>query len=224
MNSTSEILDQKGSQEKAYTYIKASILSLDFGPKRRLLAQEIAQKLDISRTPVREALSRLEQEGLVVRDSGWGYVVKAYGYDEALSLFNVREALELQAIREAVAHMDDRVVGMLESILLQARSFLKSNRMTDFQASNRRFYGLIAQTTRNSILQQFLGMINDRIRILAALAMNRDPRRGVQVMAENKQILDALRTRDLAAAENAVRTHIQRATANVLSCLGDISK
>ena len=62
----------KARKTKAYGFIKQQILALNFKASQRLEPQEIATHLKISRTPVREALSRLEQEGLVRRDSGWG--------------------------------------------------------------------------------------------------------------------------------------------------------
>lgn len=69
MNSTLRSADTN-SQETAYRFLKTAILDLEYKPNERLTAQEIASRMNVSRTPVREALSRLEQEGLVTRTGG----------------------------------------------------------------------------------------------------------------------------------------------------------
>src|SRR3972149_3590005 len=90
------------SQEKAYRFIREGIFGSEFKPDERLRAQELALRLGLSRTPVREALGRLEQEGLVRRDGGWGYVVRTMSLKEAEDVYKVRRVLELEAALEAM--------------------------------------------------------------------------------------------------------------------------
>ena len=93
------------SQEKAYNHLKTEIISLSLRPGIPLRSEDIARKLRISRTPVREALSRLAQDGFVKRERGWGYVVYPLSHKDILDLFGVRESLEVQAAVEAQANL-----------------------------------------------------------------------------------------------------------------------
>src|SRR6185436_15857478 len=93
------------AQTSAYAFLKEAVISLRFRPGQRLRSAEIADLVKASRTPVREALSRLEQEGLVRRDGGWGYVVSEISGKNVLELWSVRESLEVQAATEALQRM-----------------------------------------------------------------------------------------------------------------------
>lgn len=217
-------LDHSNSVEKAYSFIKEGILTLQFKEKDRLGTQELAERLRISRTPIREALARLEQEGLVLRDAGWGYVVKGFSATEVLNLYRVREVLEVEAIHEAIQHLDQRLVSLLGSLMEKAQAHLLGRRFSDFQSLNRQFYALIAQSTGNALLQQMLRTISDRIRILGALVIAQYEDRAHEILEENKRILEALKLRDASAAELAVREHIRQARDNVLLYFGQRSR
>lgn len=217
-------LDHSNSVEKAYSFIKEGILTLRFKEKDRLGTQELAERLRISRTPIREALARLEQEGLVLRDAGWGYVVRGFHSSEVLDLYRVREVLEVEAIREAVQHLDRRLISLLNTLMEKAEAHLLSGRFSDFQSANRQFYALIAQTTGNAILQQMLRTISDRIRILGALVIAQQADRAHEIHAENKRVLKALKLGDAAGAEEAVREHVRHARDNVLLYFGQQSR
>src|SRR3954464_419687 len=101
------------SQERAYRHLKSQILDLEYKPNDRITANEIAQHLKISRTPVREALGRLEQEGLGVSAGGWGYVVRSVSVKEAMDLYKVRETLEVEAAREALPNVTPALLERL---------------------------------------------------------------------------------------------------------------
>jgi DNA-binding GntR family transcriptional regulator len=217
-------LDQSNSVEKAYAFIKEGILTLQFKQRDRLGTQELAERLRISRTPIREALARLEQEGLVLRDAGWGYVVKGFSATEVLNLYRVREVLEVEAIHEAIQRLDQPLVELLSSLMEKAEAQLRGGRFSDFQSVNRQFHALVAQTTGNALLQQMLRTISDRIRILGALVLAQHVDRAYQIHEENKRILEALKTRDATAAELAVREHIRQARDNVLLYFGQQSR
>ena len=94
-------VEQPNAQQTAYEYIKEEILALRLAPNARLNAIELASRLELSRTPVREALSRLEQDGLADRDVGGGFRVHALSLKEIVDTYKAREALEVEAALEA---------------------------------------------------------------------------------------------------------------------------
>ena len=207
------------SQDTAYSLIKERILDISLRPGERVRAHEVAAELGISRTPVREALSRLEQEGLVVRDSGWGYLVTAMTFSEVTSLFRVREILEIEAAKEAFSRRTPDLLKELSKFLDISERHLRLRKLSDFQKANREFHATLERAAQNVFLASMLSNISDRIRILGALVLARHAVRGEEILKENRVILTALKNGDVVKLEEAVRTHVRRAGEHVLQCL-----
>lgn len=205
------------SQEKAYVYLKDAIISLRFRPNERLRTTEIAAAIRLSRTPVREALGRLEQERLVRRDHGSGYVVQAVRIKDVLDLYRVRESLEVEAALEAMAKLGASHIAELSAILRDADALLNQRLYDEFLMKNRAFFLTIARLSGNDLLLQMLGMINDRVKLVGALIVRLHEPRTREIVLENKRILKALKSRNAASLEAAVRAHIQRAREHVIT-------
>ena len=198
------------SQERAYEYIKEGILDQRFLPGHPLRAQELAEALSLSRTPIREALGRLAQEGLVERLGGWGFTVRALTVQDVLDLFNVREALEVEAARAALEIIGEADVARFDALLGQSRRALEKGKLIESIRLARRFHVAVAQASGNRLLLQMLEGINDRVHIVGLSLVATVPERAAQVHDENMSILDSLRNRDANALERAVRAHIHR--------------
>ncbi|HTI46984.1 MAG TPA: GntR family transcriptional regulator [Casimicrobiaceae bacterium] len=211
------------AQERAYAYIKEAITAVRFRPGQRLRTEEIAQALSASRTPVREALSRLAQEGLVEREGGWGYVVKHMSVKDVLDLFSVREALELAAARQVVGQLDDGVIDELVAMNARAEAYFRTGQYENFLRQNRQFHDAIAGATGNRLLHQMLSTIHDRVRQVGALTVTMHKPRLKELLEENRRILATLRKKDGPALERAVRSHIRRGREHVLRMITDSS-
>lgn len=174
---------------------------------------DIAARLGLSRTPIREALSRLEQENLVARESGWGYVVKTMSFKDVMDLYRVREVLEVEAAVEAVASIDDDRLEALGEILGHAAEVLESRPFSEFLSVIRRFTAFIVAITGNVLLQSMVSSITDRVQIVGAMMVKQHRPRAREILEENKAILDALTHRDAAEVEQAMRTHVRNGRA-----------
>ncbi|MEK9673404.1 MAG: GntR family transcriptional regulator [Rhodospirillaceae bacterium] len=205
------------SQEQCYRHLKERILRLDLAPGARIGALEVAAQLGLSRTPVREALSRLEQEALVDHDPAGGYVVRRMSVREIDDLYRVREYLETEAVLEAMANLTDRDFGLLAAYLDDAAA--ATDDVSQFLISSRKFYEAIIAATGNEVLQRVLAPINDRVRIVGAMLIRAHALRMTEVYTENHTILSALRARDRDAAVEAVRAHVQNARDHVAAML-----
>lgn len=203
-------------QEEIYAFIKDGITSLRFRPGERLRAAEIAALVDSSRTPVREALGRLEQDGLVQRDDGWGYVVRSISVRDILELYSVREALEVLAAVEAVPHLTDAAVAELEALNRAAEAFFDARQHDSFLSQNRRFHMAIGRISGNALLQQMLGAIQDRVRLVGSMIVQAHGPRLSELRQENRAIMAALRARDATALESAMRAHVRRGREHVM--------
>jgi len=197
-------------QERAYNYIRERILNLEFKPNMALRMEALAAAIDVSRTPVREALSRLSEAGLVVRDGGWGYTVRPITFKEAMDVYKVREALEIEAVKEALPRTDKKTLVQLRNFLVTADSRLKQGRKTEFRKCTRQFYQAIARTTDNTCLISMLMTIEDRIHLLGAMMADHSDRPH-QSLIENYKLLDALEAKDEVAAVAAVTGHVTSA-------------
>jgi DNA-binding GntR family transcriptional regulator len=199
------------SQERAYAYVRNRILDFHYRPSQRLKALEIATELGLSRTPVKEALSRLEQEGLVQRAGGYGYVVQAVRVRDVLNLYKVREVLEIEAAREAMPHVTPTMLRHLAAILDRTKAHLREKKLDLFLRTNREFYSALFAATENEVLQHTLAGLNSRIWCIGSMVVMKYPPRADQILLENHRVLKALRARDLKALEHAIRAHIRAA-------------
>ena len=209
------------SQEKAYNHLKTEIISLSLRPGIPLRSEDIARKLRISRTPVREALSRLAQDGFVKRERGWGYVVYPLSHKDILDLFGVRESLEVQAAVEAQANLTTDDFAKLNKYIREAESLLKQGRFTDFRLLSREFHLLIAARSENELLFRLVSVIRDRVLLVGALHWDIRKSRAREVLLESKRILKALQSGNLREVRASVLAHIRNSKNSILRAAND---
>ena len=213
MNAPAAVVEapESGAHQTAYAYIKEEILALRLKPHSRLNANELAARLGISRTPVREALSRLEHDGLVQRESVGGFRVHAMSLKEIVDVYRVREALEVEAALEALPQLTPELLEELAALLAAGESLLDPASYAEAILANRRFHALIVRTSGNAILEAIMRPVADRVRLVGTMLIQRHSQRSREVLDENKAILDALGTCDPARVEEATRNHERRA-------------
>lgn len=201
---------------KAYEYIREKILESTYLPGERLTGQEIAEVLGLSRTPVREALGQLEQNGLV-KKSGWGYTVRIMTMQDIEDLFDVREILEVAAACTALQYADDAWVATLAAIIKTSQEHLEAGRLIESIRTARKMYVSVVERTGNRVLANMLASINDQIQLVGGALILRFPWRATEVLKENQEIIEAFIQRDSQRVKSAVRDHIRRSRALHLS-------
>lgn len=209
MHSTIPQPDADG-QSRAYAHIRAGILHGSYRSGQRLRAQEIAAAIDLSRTPVREALSRLAHDGFVDKDSAGGFSVRTMTPADIQDLFQVREVLELEAARLALPRIDAQWLALTGTYLDEAQALLDAGQPAAALMAARRLYIAVAQRSGNGLLLKMLESINDQVHIVGASLITRMPERAQEVMAENRSVLDALRAGDADRLARDLRAHIRR--------------
>lgn len=199
------------AQDRAYDHVKGRIFALALKPGDWIKAQDIASALQVSRTPVREALSRLEQEGFVRRDGGWGYIVSSVTLRDARELYKVREALEVEAVREAVGQVKAGDLDAMDALLRKADQARARKKVKTFRLNTRAFHGAIARLANNTLLARMLQEIEHKVQLFGAMVFEKHMSRMDEVIEENRAILAALSERNIGEAEAAVRRHVRRA-------------
>lgn len=193
---------------------------MEYEPNEKLRAEEIATALKVSRTPVREALGRLAQDGLVEKSGGWGYIVKSLTADDVLNLLQIREALEVEAVREAVPNMNAKAADALSRTLAKSEALMKQGRHVEFLAKNRMLHRTVAEIARNPLLLAMLQSIRDRQQMIGAMLLKKYPERAREIFDENRLIVKALKDKNAAGAEAAVRAQVRRARETIVKYLG----
>jgi len=205
----------------AYNNLKSDVLAGRFNPGERLTEEHLAKSLGVSRTPVREALHKLESEGLVKPLESRGFSVARDSNEEMEDLFDIRAALEGYAIRLICECIEEKSIADLQDLILKAENALKRKKLdeifkynTEFHdtlhgviAHKSRFHSLIADT-RNYVLRYR----KDSLHYLAGARRTIDG---------HKKILLAISLKDPDLCERVMREHIQEAKEEALHKISD---
>jgi DNA-binding GntR family transcriptional regulator len=193
--------------DKIYEVVKKSIIYQEYKQGSRLVDQEIADLLGVSRTPVREAISRLAAEGLVSSIPRHGVFVTELSEKDIREIYEVRESLEVLAIRLAVALMSDEDINGLQDISSRYHdSMLKDDYMACYDL-DRQFHDRLVKMSGNSLLADMYKALSGKIQI-SRWKHCRDRNRTEQSLHEHILILQALQSRDAEQAILRLREHI----------------
>jgi DNA-binding GntR family transcriptional regulator len=191
-----------------YSRLLGAIDNGSYPPGARLIETELADRLDVSRTPVRQALSRLEAEGIAARDERGGLVVASLDYDQLGELYEVREIAVALAGKLAARHASPAVIDILNELVEADRA-----RLDDAAAlalSNRVFHQQLHRASHNRYLIRTLDAMRRSLALLSGTTLA-SPGRGPASIEEHAAIVAAIAARDEDAAEAAARRHIVNA-------------
>jgi DNA-binding GntR family transcriptional regulator len=194
--------------EAAYRHIRKAIQDGELKPGERLREIELAEAIGLSRTPIREALSRLETEGLVAHDPARGVVVAELDYSMVTELYYMREVLEGTAARLAAQHASDVEISILDDLCQQYEAALKDP--VELALSNRRFHDTLYRCSHNRYLLNMVTVLHDALSLLGRTTLEH-PDRAAETLSEHRAVIAAIRARDAEAAEQALRGHIRAA-------------
>lgn len=219
----SEETEQPSRNEATYSRIKRMILAGQLGPGRKLVHQEMAKALDVSRTPIREALERLYQEGFVTRLPRRGFYVAEITRDEALDLYGAREALEIYALTST---LDRGPVprGSLDLLWRHVRHYeelINRQVLTERILSDILFHLKLAEMSGNRFVVRLLAQTFERLAVKRRLEGYRYDR-SRSAAAEHVQLVEAIARYDKKQSIQLLRKHIHFARDALLSQLYDL--
>ena len=184
-------------------------------PGSRLRQSEIAERFGVSTTPVREALSALQAEGLVGIDPHRGAVVFEPQVEDVWESFEIRRALESLAVEKALPHLDDERLATLQLLIDQMR---EASEYHVWEELNERFHRSLYEASRRPRLLELIASMRRASRFYIHLSVSsRLPNE--QVDAEHQAILDACRTKDVRKAKRAIEQHITNTAKNLMERL-----
>jgi DNA-binding GntR family transcriptional regulator len=196
--------------QQAYDHLLTALMTLQIAPGERIAIDQVARRLNISQTPIREALSQLEAEKLVHKMPNVGYRASAQmTREEVRDLYTLRQLIEPYAAARAAEAMTEDAVEELEAID-QAMSGVEDGAAggySRFAEADDQLHRLIAALSGNRLIADTVERLHAHLHIFRALYSTNAP---TEAAAEHRAIIDALIARDGAAASEAVRTHLER--------------
>jgi DNA-binding GntR family transcriptional regulator len=190
--------------------MREAILDGVLAPSMWLREDEIAHALAVSRTPVREALRRLSDEGLAIKTAHQGTVVAPLSLEDVLALYVVRENLEGLAARLAASRQPAGLVERLSALNEEMRTALEARDVPTLARVNLEFHRALREASSNPYLGRFLLQVEHAVRRLSASTFQA-PGRAEEVLREHQDIIEAISSRDPEAAERTAKAHMHRA-------------
>ncbi len=198
---------QRQTQKDAYSLILEAIDVGIYGPGDRLVESDLAERFGVSRTPIREALQRLETQSVLTRD-GRSLMVASLDHNQLAELYVVRAELEGLAARLAARHAAPEEIRVLRKMVNDDRQI--TNDLDALVRANRRFHKQIHLASHNRYLVQQLDLVHRTMALLATSSLAVEGR-SEGSLEEHDAIVTAIENRDGGAAFTALKAHISKA-------------
>lgn len=202
--------------EVAYHRLLQAIKSGDFSPGDRLRETDVAERLSLSRTPVREALRKLEADGIVEHRARIGAVIRTLNRAEIVQLYEMRAVLERTAGEMAAKHANPTEIDELDELNTELEHAFDNPALA--AAINQDFHHSIYLSTRNRFLLESARALNNALMLLGPTTLA-DEARIQTVRKQHQTIIDAIRAGDEEAAGAAAEAHLHTSLKHRLSVL-----
>ncbi|HEX3503425.1 MAG TPA: GntR family transcriptional regulator [Xanthobacteraceae bacterium] len=192
--------------DAAYQALRQAILQGDLAPGERLRSDALANDLKVSRTPVREALRKLEAEGLVER-SGSGLIVREFSEKDLTEIFYVREALEGMAARLAAENATPGEIAEIRELLDDMEAVRERGDVAALRPLTAEFHRSIGRASHNGRLLQSLESLLEHVRQMQTSTLLQVEGRPAEALKEHRDLLKAIEARDAERAQKLARAH-----------------
>jgi len=199
--------DPRTQNKDAYQLILNAIDTGTYKPGDRLVESELAERFGVSRTPIREALQRLETQSLLARD-GRSLIVASLDHNEMAELYVVRCELEGLAARLAARHATEEEVRVLKQMVKEDAALVADP--AALSRANRRFHHQVHLASHNRFLVQQLDLVYRSMALMATTSLAAEGR-GKTALDEHMKIVDAIAAGDGDTADAALKAHISHA-------------
>ena len=195
--------------EHVYTSIKNSIITGEREPRSRLIEERLAEDMGTSRTPVREALQKLEKEGLIYTRSQHGFAVKGVSLEEVEEIFGLRSVLEAYAGFLATSRITQGELKTLEEIIRREDECLTHKDAEEFIWLDEEFHDVLHRAAKSSRLYALLHDLKDFMHRYRVIILRYHKRPGVAV-EDHRKMVAAIKARNAKQVEKLIRKHMTR--------------
>ena len=194
-------------RDTVYHAIREAILNGEFAPNRRLREIPISEKLGVSRTPVREAIKRLEEEHLVVIKPKCGARVAAFTDKDVSDALDVRLMIENMAVRLAARNMTKEQFFELEQINHEMEKAVREKNITKIYEADNKLHNRICMGSDNGVLMKVMLMLEEQV-LRYRVQYIRSVKESKGLIEEHKELIRALKSRDENKAADLISKHI----------------
>ncbi|MBR3624519.1 MAG: GntR family transcriptional regulator [Selenomonadaceae bacterium] len=187
-------------------------------PGERLMEIQLSEELGVSRTPVREAIRKLDQEGYVVMMPRRGAYVASITIRDINEIFEIRRALESLSSSLAAERISADELETLQRLLVEIGRYIKSKDMEKIVETDIKFHDLLYQASRNARLVGIISNLREQLTRFRTLSMSY-PGRLEETLKEHKAMVDAMAKGDAAAARKAAEKHMERSEQTLLDAI-----
>ena len=205
----------KSLEERVFLTLEEAILTGEYKRGESLTEMSLSKKLEVSRTPIRSALHRLSEEGLVEIKPNRGAIVVGVSDDDLVDTYKIRMRLEGLASSMAAERMDDDAKARLEEIVELSEFYLAKGDVDKLKELDTDFHLVIYQASGNRTLSKILTELHRNIRSYRRIALT-VPGRLERSIEEHRDILDAIKSGNADQAEKLTSLHIERAMENMI--------
>lgn len=211
-------MEDNGLNARVYRRIEDGILSGEYPVGTSLTEQEVSRVTGVSRTPVRAALQRLEQEGLVRLIPNKGAVVLGISQADLVDIYRMRMRLEGLAAAMAAERLTEKDIVALRETVELAEFYVARGDAAKLRDLDSNFHEAVYNASGSRMLRQTLSDLHHKIGVWRAKSLA-DPHRVPESVAEHRAILNALIARDAALADSLTSRHVERALTNLIGII-----
>jgi len=195
---------------KVYKTLKDKLINLEIKPGEKIFENELAESLNVSRTPVREALLMLEHEKLVTCSNGIGFVVKRLVAKDVEEYFAIRHIIEDYVISLVVERITDAEISDLTDNINKTKKVIKEGNINEIIRCETEFHDILYKAAKSEVLLETVYGLVDKFQLLRSLITN-VPGCVTTSTAEHKAILDVIKKKDAKKAKKLMQLHLKKA-------------
>ena len=205
-------------KNSVYDYLFNAIRSGDIKPGQTLTERGLAEKIGVSRTPVREAIRKLEEQGIVTHEPHKGVKVITLSEEKVAQLYDVRELLEGLAVRRLAERQTPQMIEELRGFIERAEKEAVENKIRELAEINSEFHLALARLSGNVYLETIMNMLQTQISLMMSASLSTSGR-PLQNIEEHKGLIDAIRSGDGEFAESIAKHHVRKAREHAMKKL-----
>ncbi|MCI2257101.1 GntR family transcriptional regulator [Domibacillus sp. PGB-M46] len=218
-----EGFDEYRLPQRAYHIIRLAIRDLILPPGKTILEREMAEVLQMSRTPVREALVRLETEGMVRLIPRRGFIVEPIEREDLKQVYEIVETLDGLAVGLATEKVGEEEISKLELLIKDQEEALEQNDLKTWAVLDDQFHHLIIDYAENKRLRAVIDSHSDQLYRARLFTINHRPL-PFHSIVEHKAIISCMKAKDGRAASVLIQSHRNRARNEILAAVEKITR
>ncbi len=219
----------KPLRELVCEHIREAIINGTFAPGERLMEIQMADEMGVSRTPVREAIRKLEMEGFVVMIPRRGTYVSNMSIKDINDVYEIRISLDTLAAGLAAERISDEELEELQRLLVKVGAAIEKNDMAKVVEADIEFHDVLYKASRNERLRNIINNLREQITVIRGVSM-RYPGRLKDTQDEHRRLVESISARNVEKSQEMARIHLENAEKTLMAAMserkdgGDISK